>query len=374
MSDRDPAATAFRVSRLELARRRRGMSRTGLAQRLEVSVRTLQRWESGDSEPGDAQRRALAAVLGVRPSFFFGEDLDPLPDTSVSFRALSKMPAGERNAALAAGRLGVELVHWIEKRFRLPAPAVPTLPGWDPETAAESVRARWELATRPIPALLARLELNGVRVLSLAPDARSVDAFSFYWHATPFVFLDTSKSGERLRFDAAHELGHLVLHCEHGAPQGRAAEQQAHRFASALLMPRPAVLAAGLYNAAVEDVLRAKRRWGVSAMSLTHRLHELELVTEWRYRDLCIQLSRRGYRREEPGGIVQERSQVLGKVLQALRGRGVGAEDIAADLGWQLPDLHAHVFGLTLTAHTGGSTSSPGGAGPPLVLVPPEGA
>ncbi|HEY3193669.1 MAG TPA: ImmA/IrrE family metallo-endopeptidase [Candidatus Dormibacteraeota bacterium] len=37
-------------------------------------------------------------------------------------------------------------------------------------------------------------------------------------------------------FDAAYELGHLVLH--HDAEPGRqAVEQQAHRFASAFLLP-----------------------------------------------------------------------------------------------------------------------------------------
>ena len=183
---------------------------------------------------------------------------------------------------------------------------------------------------------------------------------------TPYVFLDTSKTAERLRFDAAHELGHLVLHCEEGVPHGRDAEQQAHRFASAFLMPKTAVLAAGLHNGSLEQVLRAKKKWRVAAMALAHRLHELHLVSEWRYRELCIELSRRGYRRSEPDGVAPELSQVLGKVLRALRASGVSAEDIADDLGWRLEDLHANVFGLALTAQAGGTQSVP--THPPAVL------
>ena len=358
---------AFSPSRLEIARRRRGLSRTGLAECLAVSLRTLQRWERGESSPDLTQRQVLATALAVRPQFFFGNDIDPLPEESVSFRAMSKLPSGERHTALAVGRLGVELVAWIQQRFRLPDSDVPTLSGWDPDTAAESVRARWELGMRPIPALLALLELHGVRILSIAPEARSVDAFSFYWYGTPYVYLDTSKTAERLRFDAAHELGHLVLHCEDGVPHGRDAEQQAHRFASAFLMPKTAVLAAGLHNASLEQVLRAKKKWRVAAMALAHRLHELHLVSEWRYRDLCIELSRRGYRRTEPDGVAHEISQALGKVLRALRSSGVSAEDIAADLGWRLEDLHALVFGLTLTAQTGGTRSEP--TYPPAALT-----
>lgn len=351
-------ARRFNPSRLELARQRRGLSRTALAARLAVSLRTLQRWERSESEPDEEQCAELATALGVMASFFYGDDLDPLPESSVSFRALSKLPSGERHSALASGRLGVELMAWVEQRFKLPQTAVSTLPEWEPETAAECVRSRWGMGSRSIPALLPLLELHGVRVLSLPPSARSVDAFSFYWQGTPFVFLDTSKTGERIRFDAAHELGHLVLHCEHGAPQGREAEHQAHRFASAFLMPKESVFAADLFNASLQHVLRARRRWGVAAMALTHRLHDLNLVSDWRYRELCIQLSARGYRTSEPGGIAQERSQVLDKVLHALRERGVGTEDIASELGWQADDLRAHVFGLTLTGHPGHSESS----------------
>ncbi len=358
-SSTEVGEASFSPSRLDLARRRRGLSRTLLAERVKVSTRTLQRWERGEVTPDSAQRTALADALSMRLAFFAGDEIDPLPDTAVSFRALSKLPAGERDTALAAGRLGVELVTWIRQRFRLPATDVPTLPGWDPETAADSVRARWGLGTRPIPGLLAELELHGIRVLSLAPEARSVDAFSFYWSTDAYVFLDTTKSGERLRFDAAHELGHLVLHCEHGAPQGREAEQQAHRFAGALLMPRAAVLAANLHHATLEQVLRAKRTWRVAAMALAHRLHELELLSDWRYRDMCVELSRRGYRRSEPGGVPHETSQVLGKVFTALRAKKVGVDQIAAELGWDPGDVRAHLFGLALTAHPGDGEPAP---------------
>lgn len=167
------------------------------------------------------------------------------------------------------------------------------------------------------------------------------------------------RAGERLRFDAAHELGHLVLHCEHGAPQGREAEQQAHRFAGALLMPRAAVLAANLHNASLDQLLRAKRTWRVAAMALAHRLHELGLLTDWRYREMCIELSRRGYRRSEPGGVPHETSHVLTKVLSALRAQKVGIDQIADELGWEAGDIRAHLFGLALTSQPGDGDPTP---------------
>jgi hypothetical protein len=78
------------------------------------------------------------------------------------------------------------------------------------------------------------LESKGIRVFSLAVGAREVDAFLMWKGAIPYVFLNTHKTSEHSRYDAAHELGHLVLH-EEDSPHGGEAELRANRFASAFL-------------------------------------------------------------------------------------------------------------------------------------------
>ena len=60
-------------------------------------------------------------------------------------------------------------------------------------------------------------------------------------------------------------------------------------------MPEEEVLAAGLRNAGVEHVLKAKKRWGVAAMALTYRLHELGVTTDWTYTSTCRRLAQMGY-------------------------------------------------------------------------------
>ncbi|MEK2654790.1 ImmA/IrrE family metallo-endopeptidase [Pseudomonas aeruginosa] len=55
----------------------------------------------------------------------------------------------------------------------------------------------------------------------MAEETSQVNAFSCWRRGvTPFVFLNTQKSAEASRFDAAHELGHLVLH-RHGENKGK---------------------------------------------------------------------------------------------------------------------------------------------------------
>jgi Zn-dependent peptidase ImmA (M78 family) len=227
---------------------------------------------------------------------------------------------------------------------------VPVLTGHDPESAAQVARARWGLGERPVSNMLHLLEAHGVRIYSLTEENNQLDAYSLYWHGQPFIFLNTGKSGERGRFDAAHELGHLVLHGDHLVPNRPEAEAEANRFASAFLMPRASILAAGLRDATPDKILRAKRIWKVSAMALAHRLSDLGLLTDWGYRAACVQLSQWGYRRAEPQGIDRESSQLLAKVFRSVREQGETPVSVAAAIGITADELRAHIFGLTLTA------------------------
>ena len=99
-------------------------------------------------------------------------------------------------------------------------------------------------------------------------------------------------------------------------------------------------------------------KW-VAAMALTHRLHELDLLTDWGYRTACVDLSRRGYRTSEPGGITRETSPLLDSVLQSVRADGATPADIARDLHITVAELNRHVFGLVPTAIDGGTALTP---------------
>jgi Zn-dependent peptidase ImmA (M78 family) len=75
--------------------------------------------------------------------------------------------------------------------------------------------------------------------------------------------LNTVKSAEHGRRDAAHELGQLVLY-RHGGPNGRRAENEANLFASSLPMPEDDVRATLPRVHTLSQVIEAKKRWGVS--------------------------------------------------------------------------------------------------------------
>jgi Zn-dependent peptidase ImmA (M78 family)/DNA-binding XRE family transcriptional regulator len=337
-------------SRLVIARKRHGLTLTRLAELTGLSTRSLSGYENGHAEPAQETLALLARALDVTTDFLCGEEADEIPVDAVSFRALSKMTARQRDRALSAGRVALLIDEWIDARFHLPVTDLPRLTGHDPESAAQVTRARWGLGERPVSNMLHVLEAHGTRIYSLTDENKQLDAYSLYWHGRPFIFLNTGKSGERGRFDAAHELGHLVLHGDHLVPNRPEAETEANRFAAAFLMPRAAVLASGLRDATGDRILRAKRVWKVSAMALAHRLYDLNLLTDWGYRSVCVELAQRGYRTAEPHGINRESSQLLAKVFRSAREHGDTPASVAAAIGIGPAELRAHIFGLTLTA------------------------
>lgn len=355
------------------------MKKRELANKVGVTERSVSSYENGTQVPESCTLQRIAEALNFPEAFFFGDDPEvPTPDIA-SFRSLSKMTASQRDSALGAGAIALLLNDWIESRFDLPNPDVPDLGSernnssagqvdvdsqetedypavqatQAPEAAAEMLRVHWGLGNNSVKNLIALLESKGIRVYSLAIDAKEVDAFSMWSGGRPFMFLNTFKSAERCRFDAAHELGHLVLH-QHGHPQGTDVEREANAFASAFLMPRASVLARAPRSATIQSLIKFKKYWSVSVAALNYRLHSLGLISDWTYRTLCIQIAQEGFRTSEPEAIAHEKSLILEKVFSALREEGLSKNNVADQLAIPTTEINELTFGLMLNVLKGG--------------------
>lgn len=373
----------FNAACLSLARRRRGMKKKELAERIGVSERSVSSYEKGEQQPAAATLGRISELLDFPIAFFHGSDPEELTPDIASFRAMSKMSARQRDIALGAGTIALMLNEWIETKFNLPPPQLPDLgrePGaltvlasraeyedeapfptqqsaQGPEAAAEALRSCWGLGELPVKNMVTLLESKGVRIYSLAIDAQEVDAFSMWYGGQPFIFLNTCKSAEHCRFDTAHELGHLVLH-RHGHSYGPELEREANAFASAFLMPRRSVLCNGPASATLPGLVEHKKYWAVSVAALNYRLHALGMTSDWTYRTLCIQLAEAGYRTREPNGCAHEKSLVLEKVFSALREEGIGKAAVAKELSISREEINALTSGLMLNVISGGTTTT----------------
>jgi len=389
----------FNPTCFSLARKRRGMRKKELAQYIGVSERSISSYEKGEQQPETQTLKRIAEALNFPIGFFTAADPDELTPDVASFRSMSKMSARQRDVALGAGSIALLLNEWIEARFNLPMHDLPDLSrepsrltmlaersdyeddipfptpisANDPEAAAEALRSYWGLGELPIKNIIALLESKGIRVYSLAIDAKEVDAFSMWYDGKPFMFLNTYKSAEHCRFDAAHELGHIVLH-RHGLSHGPELEREANAFASAFLMPRKSVLCNSPKAATLPGLVQHKKYWAVSVAALNYRLHSLGMTSDWTYRTLCIQIAEAGYRKREPNGSAHEKSVVLEKVFAALREEGITKTTVAEDLSIPVDEINALTFGLMLNVLQGGRTTE-GSLSPksraPISLVPP---
>lgn len=345
----------FNKTRLTIARQRASLTKTELARKVDVEPRAISGFEAGQYLPAEDTVDKIARALRYPKEFFFADDIDVPRAEGVSFRSLTRMTSRQRDAAVAAGALAYVLSDWLENEFDLPDVDLPDLREDKPETAAMSLRQYWGLGERPVKNMIHLLELKGVRVFSLAENSTEVDAYSVWRGNRPCIFINTGKSAERRRFDAAHELGHLVLH-KHAAPSGLDAEKDANAFASAFLMPAASLKTLGRVTT-IDQLVTAKQRWIVSVAALAYRLHDLRLISDWNYHTLCVHISQRGYRKDEPVSARNETSQVWQKVFADMRRSGQGLQSLADKLLIPNDELIKLVFGLVTVGLPDNSTS-----------------
>jgi Zn-dependent peptidase ImmA (M78 family) len=362
----------YNPQRLSIARRKKGLTKVELASRAGIDVRSVTSYETRTTEPRRAILDKLAEVLEFPVDFFFSAvPIDVPKEDAVSFRALTKMTAAHRDMALVQGALCIRLNRYFESKFEMPVVQVPDLSHiGKPEAAAEYLRQEWTLGNRPITNLNRLLESKGVRIYSLSVDSPDVDALSTWNENTPFIFLNLHKTAEHGRFDAAHELGHLVLH-RHGSPRGKEAERDANAFASAFLMPRASIVAQAPRFATIAQLECLKKNWGVSVAALNYRLHSVGMTSDWHYYNLCVEISKLGLRTREEGGLEREGSQLLQMMLKELTQEGIKRSDIAAELKMYSSTLDEMLFGLVMVGLPGGkqTVTSAGNQNTRLTLV-----
>jgi Zn-dependent peptidase ImmA (M78 family) len=168
------------------------------------------------------------------------------------------------------------------------------------EAIAESVRAEWKVPPGPIQNVVDTLESHGIVVIRLPLDSADVDAFSLPFADHPVVVLGADKNDRaRSRFDAAHELGHLIMHGDQiwGMKE---VETQAHQFAAAFLMPEKDIYRQLPTTVDWPRLFELKRRWQVSLAALLMRARALGRMSESTYLTAIKAASARGWRRLEP--------------------------------------------------------------------------
>lgn len=320
--------------RIRRARLLRGLSLEAVAQSLgDISKQALSKFEKGEAAPNSTRLLQLAKALSVKPEYFFRADAVKL--APLEFRKLARMPQKRQDQVGEQMREHLERYISLERCFELdgmaqelePARSIQVDGIEEAELAAEQLRERWAIGGDAIAHLTELLEEHGIKVMLLGQQ----DGFDGACAATEdqrhvLIALNGDRAGERLRFTAAHELGHWIMALPDDMPE-KTKESCCHRFAGAFLYPRERVMAefgshrrSRVYPA---ELLNAKRRYGVSMQVALRRLKDLELLTDAGYTSMSIQFSANGWRSQEPETLLPEQP----RRFESLVYRGL-AEDL----------------------------------------------
>jgi Zn-dependent peptidase ImmA (M78 family)/DNA-binding XRE family transcriptional regulator len=297
--------------RIRRARLLRGLSLEALALQLgNITKQALSKYEKGLSTPNSARLLQLAKVLEVSPEYFFRAEAIPL--APLEFRKLAKMPKYRQVQVEEQIREHLERYIALEDCFDPQDIKTPTTPSQmlpvstieEAEYAAEALRGFWEIGGDAISNLTEQLEEHGIKVAMLI----GPDDFDGACAATGdgqhvLIALNTERPGERIRFTAAHELGHWVMKLPENMSE-RDKENCCHRFAGAFLYPAKCVTGDfGNHPRSrvhPRELLIAKRQYGLSMHAALRRLKDLHLLSESGYKSLTIQFSANGWRKAEP--------------------------------------------------------------------------
>lgn len=369
----------FSGQRLREAREVRSLSAISLSELADVSSQAIYQYENGRRSPSPDVLEKIAVAVKLPPAFFLLPDR-PQADAPLFFRSMSTATKGARNRAQHRLRWVRDIAAYVSGFVALPdanfpgldLPADPMLLSDDEiEQAAEDARRYWRMGDGPIANMILLLENQGAVVARDLLGADTLDGLSQFppEDGRPYIFIGTDKgTPARWRFDAAHELGHLLLHANvprrtlDRPEKHKKIEEQAHRFARAFLLPL-ASFGDDLFGVSLDAFRGLKPRWNVSIATMIFRARDAGLLSEDTERRLRIGMSRHKWRIREPYDETTdaEEPRLLRRSFELiLSERAQTPADVMGQLGLPTPDIE------TLSALPAGYLSDYSG----VVLLP----
>lgn len=356
-----PGTPGFIGARLKEGREARGISAVTLAELVDVSRQAISQYENDLQTPRPEIMDKICQVLNLPPHFFWRSMDKEEVFHKIFYRSMRSSTKMARERAECKYNWLRDIADYLRKFIEFPQVNFPDfklssnphmISSNDIEEIALATRRHWKLGDGPISNIVLLLENNGVIVTRGELVADTLDAFSEWYELcsqnTPYVFLGKDKdSAVRSRYDASHELGHLILHRSIDKSyltrpaEFNLIEEQAHRFAGAFLLPSSTF--AKEFSVPTLDTFRAlKSKWRVSIATMISRSQELGLISSEGARRLWINLTRRGWRTREPldDTLPTENPQLLSRGFQLLVDNKIQTRDeIMVALPYSLRDI-----------------------------------
>lgn len=307
--------------KLKSARQASGLSTRDVAERIKarfpISHATIANYESGRTQPNLGVLLALAEVYGRAVQWF----MERTPSmTNIRYRHYkSKVTKAEKQRYEAEATRWLEAYLRIEHRLNAPLRPVVKCPARPkkatPEAYARMVREALELGELdPIQSVVTQMERCGIRVIEVT-GPEGIDGLAARFGEDSVVVLNPACSNDRMRLNESHEFFHELLgHCGEAGPGGTDDEDDAFACARAFLLP-----AAQLHEAFAGEsfvkLVKFKEMFGISLGAMIYAAEQDGCLSAAKARRLWIELSRRGWRANEPGNVRPDRATRFEQIL-----------------------------------------------------------
>lgn len=326
--------------RLQQARKAAGLNLRDFSNLIGISHTAISKYENGKLYPSSDMLIKLAKILNVRIDSLFRPIKVSLEN--IKFRKRQKLTAKNENA------IKFNVINQIERRLELenlyPSSPIPlldfpiNLPDQinhldEIEDLAEQLRNHWKLGLDAIHNLTYTFESIGVRVFVAETDSKDFDGLSVVINDLPIIVTTSNCSGDRQRFNLAHELAHYIFINRLSYELDE--EKACHRFAAAFLIPR-----ANIFNTIERarksidwnELFALKKQFKISIAALCIRLRDLNIITEKYLSSLFFRIKKNKWNQKEPVDIPFEQSIRFDQLLFHALGKGYIGESKAAEL------------------------------------------
>lgn len=308
----------FNGERLKLARIYRNMTASELAEKIGVSRQAVLQYEKNESNPKLETEFTIITTLHFPRDFFYMDNLSNIPINNTFFRALSSTKKIDLQTQEEKTRFIVYIYEFLNNYFNYPELDLPEIDididlnkKENIEDIAIKVRNYWGLGNQPVENMVNLLENKGVIVSTLNVGKKTIDAFTQVHRINNkekycVVLSNDKQSVARRNFDAAHELGHIILHRniekleELSSEEQKKLEDQANSFAAAFLLPKNEFFNELKDPLNLEFYKELKKKWKVSIAAMVMRARQLERINNSQYIELVKSMNYRKWRTREP--------------------------------------------------------------------------
>ncbi len=303
--------------RIKQARISRGFSKVELADLIGVTRQAVSQYESGKIEPSWGVLNEMSRILKYPVDFFRKSVSEEAQASVVFFRSKKTAKKKDMESAIEKIKVFSDIHSFLATYIDFPKPDLPIIDylgdGINPldnetiEQYAQELRRHWKLANSPIQNLTNVVQKKGVVISKMDLRLGKIDAFSVVLDNIPYIFLgNTQSSNARIRFDIAHELGHILMHTDsfdesdfENPATKKVLENEADRFAGAFLLPR-VKFEEDIFSTSINHFITLKKKWLTSISSMIYRCEELGLFSSNQIKYLKDQMTMKRYWRKEP--------------------------------------------------------------------------